>query len=140
MRSRHAALLALALAGALALSPTLTCAGRKAVKPKPAPSLLTTEEHACQFWGDTYFWMATDRDAWIPITATIEKARQWAVSFVPQDPPIAAALAERLVNAARLVYATPTVSPAQTRYLMELRCMENIRTDDLRPDADRPWR
>lgn len=118
--------LALALAATLALSPTPALAGRKAAKPKPAPSLLTTDEWACQMWGQIYFWIGTARDELMPITMTIEKARQLAVQLrrSTSTPETQAALRDALASSVHAVYANPAISPARYQYITELKCMQ----------------
>jgi hypothetical protein len=110
--------LGLALAASLALSPTPAVAGSTAVKP-PVKNLLTTEELACQYWGIVYHGTATDRDRLVPITRTIEVARNIAFRSFADNPSMLASL----VAAVRDVYAHPEISPDQYRAIKELACM-----------------
>jgi len=97
---------------------------------------LSKDERGCQFLSNTLFWIATDRDALIPITTTITKARNYAARVAPNNP----ALAEAMVIVVGGVYARSTTSPAQLRYLEELRCMQPPKADATATDAGRPWR
>jgi hypothetical protein len=140
MRTIKRTILTLALAAAVALSATPAHARRKAAKPPPVKSLLTTDEEACKFWGAVYAAIATDRDALIPITTSIDHVRKFAVSLEPNDPTTAATLTEHLVFAVHRVYAIPETSPAKARYVVELRCMQPAVADDPTSDAARVWR